>query len=69
MIESILTFLSENYKIITGAALTDSELIIIAVNCYRKTKASAITFSSNRHESVFQKLIWACNPINLFRKP
>jgi len=80
MLESILTFLTENKSIIVGAAATIAEVATIVVNFVRKTKANEkvvqtmmnagddIEFGGSK-PSNGKKLLWSANPINLFKKP
>ena len=82
MLVSLLTFLSENKVIITGATLCVGEVIVIITNLYRKnkieTKAKAIDtiIKKNREnpewppwlaKTNLQKILWAANPLNLFK--
>lgn len=73
MITELLEYLTTNKVILVGAAATIGELIVIAVNTYRKIRADKI---SDQQISTLEAkpprkntLLWAVNPINLFRKP
>ena len=67
--ESFIVFLGSNKTIIIAAATTVAELITIGVNLYRKLKAEKKTVVLKSKQSFTKKLIWASNPVNLFRKP
>jgi len=70
ILTEILTFLTDKRTIITGAALTISELIVIIVNLVRKikNKPALKTASVYSNEiSHLKILIWAANPLNLFK--
>ena len=77
MLESILTFLAANKTIIVGATATLAEVGTIIINFVRKNKAekqmvqtmSEAGMTDVPKASVGKKLLWAANPINLFRKP
>lgn len=72
---SIITYLASNKAVLIGAATAIAELTTIAVNLYRKLKAekskvSAMSASDEAcRPSKTKQLLWAANPINLFRAP
>lgn len=79
----ILKYFTDQKLIIMGAAITVSELIIIAVNTYRRlrakteilmkfpalTKTPTVDEKKLLKENTLKVILWAANPINLFRKP
>jgi hypothetical protein len=74
-IASILTWLADNKTIVVGAFATLSEVIVIIVNCYRKTKAEKVAVKTlisvpetAPKSTLTRKLLWSANPINLFRE-
>jgi len=73
MLESILTFLTANKAIIVGATATLAEVGTIIINFVRKNKAekqmSEAGVTDVPKTFVGKKLLWAANPVNLFRKP
>ena len=73
MIETILTFLTENKSICVGAAITITEVATIFINWHRKLEAehsrvTSIGAGIVKTEPVRSKILWSINPINLFRK-
>ncbi len=66
MIETILGILD-----IIGAAFTVVEISVIAVNLIRKSRAAKASKSAEimSKPSFFRTLLWAANPINLFKSP
>ncbi len=71
MIEQILQFMTENKLIIIGAATTISEVIVIFWNMRRKAKTVKVMAATENAtpESKLSVILWAANPINVFRKP
>lgn len=68
MLTEILSFLTDQKVIITGAATTISELVIIIVNTYRKLKAQPQNKAFGVTIDSMKLFLWSANPINLFRK-
>lgn len=75
MFVELLEFLAGNKAVLIGAAVTVGELLVIAVNTYRKLRADKAkdaeitTLEAKPKRSVSSTLLWSANPINLFRKP
>lgn len=71
MFLEILDFLATNKTMLTAAAVTVGELMVIGVNVYRKIKArkTEVTTMEVKPRSVASLLLWSANPVNLFRKP
>lgn len=65
---SLLTFLTEHKVVIVGAAATISELIVIIVNLWRKLRQRKTGVMVYTPVSPVRTLLWAMNPINLFRR-
>lgn len=70
----LLEFLANNKAVLIGAAATVGELLVIAVNTYRKLRANKqraieiATLEAKEQPTTFQIFLWSANPINLFRK-
>ena len=80
MLVNILTFLSENKAIITGATLCVGEVVVIIVNLCRKGRIELDKMDDVRksrkevpqltpwlEKTDLQKILWAANPLNLFK--
>lgn len=74
MLNMILTYLAEHKTIVVGATATVLEVLTLFVNFWRKNKAAkqvqlmGADVTTGNRKTKFQKLLWAANPINLFRK-
>lgn len=66
MLESILEFLTLKNTIIIGAATTVAELTVILVNFYRQLIKN--TTELKAMNKIERSVLWAANPINLFRR-
>lgn len=83
MLLEVLTFISANKAVITGSVACVGEVVVIILNLRRKYKAEAaktirvpipnknweVTMTETTIEPAWRKVLWAANPINLFRKP
>ena len=72
----ILEWMVANKAVVIGAAGVISELIVIAVNTYRAIRANkkqieamGLPSKPTEFDKKVSVLLWAANPINLFRKP
>ena len=70
MLTDILHYLTEEKVLILGAAATLCELVVIIINTYRQIhNQKKIETMSLVVQPTRKTFLWACNPINLFRKP
>ena len=68
MILEALQFLASNKAAVIGAAVTISEVVVIGVNTYRRLKANAQKVQLAGEMPMHRTILWAANPLNLFRK-
>ena len=68
MVLETLQFLANNKAAVVGAAVTISEVIVIAVNTYRRIQANKERVQLAGLKPAGSTFWWAANPVNLFRK-
>lgn len=70
MFLEILTFMAAHKVIIIGATTTFAEVVVVLFNLWRRLRSPHTELMSSDQKSVtFKTILWAANPINLFKQP